>query len=225
VCSKCAVFLLLRFPWLSWRSLVFMCLLRRRFLWTTCGRLSSARERERLVLRLLSLGANRVSPKKCKNNASGEDAHPRSHAACAAVEGAHHRQNQIESCYSHLWLHWIWYTSVGTFSFFSCLFLSLSFSLLVSFSTSLWFVLWVSEMEKGARNSSLSSCVSNLDFSYRDLSLLKRDCSVSVRFWLCTLNTLSQDFPSLDLSVCCGVYEEVLEVVLVSSVWTPAATA
>jgi hypothetical protein len=38
-------------------------------------------------------------------------------------------------------------------------------------------------------------------------------------------NMLSQDFPSLDLSVFCGVYEEVLEDVLVSSVWTPAAMA
>ncbi len=38
-------------------------------------------------------------------------------------------------------------------------------------------------------------------------------------------NMLSQDFPSLDLSVFRGVYEEVLEDVLVSSVWTPAATA
>ncbi len=38
-------------------------------------------------------------------------------------------------------------------------------------------------------------------------------------------NMLSQDFPSLDLSVFRGVYEEVLEHVLVSSVWTPAATA
>jgi hypothetical protein len=37
-------------------------------------------------------------------------------------------------------------------------------------------------------------------------------------------NMLSQDFPSLDLSVFCGVYEEVLEDVLVSSVRTPAAT-
>ncbi len=38
-------------------------------------------------------------------------------------------------------------------------------------------------------------------------------------------NMLSQVFPSLDLSVFCWVYEEVLEDVLVSSVWTPAATA
>lgn len=38
-------------------------------------------------------------------------------------------------------------------------------------------------------------------------------------------NMLSQDFPSLDLSVFRGVYEEVLGDVLVSSVWTPAATA
>jgi hypothetical protein len=37
-------------------------------------------------------------------------------------------------------------------------------------------------------------------------------------------NMLSQDFPSLDLSIFCGVYEEVLEYVLVSSLWTPAAT-
>ncbi len=37
-------------------------------------------------------------------------------------------------------------------------------------------------------------------------------------------NMLSQDFPSLDLSIFCGVYEEVLEYILVSLVWTLAAT-
>lgn len=118
----------------SFGSLVFVNYVRAPLL------LARERERESLVLRLLSLGANRVRTKECKNNASGEDAHRRSHAACAAVEGAHHRQNQIESCYSHLWLHRIWYTSLGTFSFlFLSNFLSLlSFlSLLVSFSTSL----------------------------------------------------------------------------------------
>ncbi len=87
------------------------------------------RERESFVLRLHSLGTNQASTEECKNNASGEDAHRRSHAACAAVEGAHHRQNQIESCYFHLWLHRIWYTCVDTFSF---LFLSISLSLFLS---------------------------------------------------------------------------------------------
>ncbi len=182
------------------------------------------REGESLIHRLLSLGANRVNHEECKNNASGEDAHRRSHAACAAVEGAHHRQNQIESCYSHLWLHRIWYTSVGTFSF---LFLSISlsislfwFHLLPLFDLFCESVRWKKEHE--TRQYLLVFLIwiflagfVNVEkrlFRFREILALYA-------------NMLSQDFPSLDLSVFCGVYEEVLEDVLVSSVWTPAATA